>query len=112
MGYDDTKYSGDTITSTDWNDLITDLKSRNEEPTKEFFRGSQCTGSDGTTGRTITLNNISLTTDEKTDVYVNTNKINQSGNVDYSITHNSTQSVITFNVVIWNTDYIEVKYNA
>ena len=60
MAWDDTKVATDDFLSGDWNDMVTDQKLRGI-PAEENKRGSALSGSDGATGRVLTLVNTTLT---------------------------------------------------
>ena len=104
MGWDSTKLTGDDITAQDWNELVTHLKSQTFVITPK--RGSNCSGTDGTANRTLTLNNTSLTDDNKIIIIVNNNALHV--NVDFTTAHSATNSVVTFVNKIWDIDYITV----
>lgn len=66
------------------------------------------TGTSGTSGRTITLNNTLTTTDDGMLIFVNTSFIHTS---EVTIVHNSSSSTITFDSLdIWDGDKITVRY--
>ena len=69
--------------------------------------GSECTGSDGATGRVLTLANTSES-GGPVSVWVENQLISQS---DMTISHKSASSTITFdNIEVFNTDTIKVLY--
>ncbi len=80
----------------------------NMQENTENKRGSDCTGSDGATNRVLTLTNSRLSSNE--DVFVN--GIRLTINVDYTITHNTSNSTITFLGEIYDSDYITVRYQT
>lgn len=82
------------------------IRSGGDLSQKESFLGSELTGANLATGRTITLANISLSKNEmiSVDGFVQTN------GTDYTITHNHNSSVITFIGIIQDTQHIEVLY--
>ena len=105
MSWNDTKNTDDDITSQDWNEMVDYIEGSGAQI--ENNRGSDCTGSDAGTSRTITLNNTKITTDDTVLVFVNGLGLQSA---DYSIAHNAAASVITFVNAIWNTDYIRAVY--
>lgn len=68
-------------------------------------RGSDCTGTDGDTGRVLTLNNTSLTT--IVQVWKGGRYMHSA---DITVAHNSTSSTVTFINEVYDDDYIEVFY--
>ncbi len=69
--------------------------------------GSECSGSDGTTGRVLTLVNTSES-GNPVAIWVEDQLINSS---DYTVSHLSSSSTITFdNINIFDTDTIRVNY--
>jgi len=72
-------------------------------PTKSTIRGSDCTGSDGTTNRTYTITSTPLVSNSVSII------INGTGahyTADWSISGN----IITFLDAIYDTDYIDIDY--
>ena len=74
----------------------------------ESKRGTNLTGDDGDTDRTLTLANICLTQEEGFNVWVN--GANLVPDTEYSVTHDYMDSIITFKNKTWNTDYIKIIY--
>ena len=69
--------------------------------------GSECTGSDGTTGRVLTLTNTSES-GSPVSVWVEDQLISQS---DMTLSHKATSSTITFdNIEVFNGQTIKVLY--
>jgi len=69
--------------------------------------GSECSGSDGSTGRVLTLTNTSET-GNPLSIWVEDQLINPA---DYTASHLSASSTITFdNIEIFDTDTIRVVY--
>lgn len=75
-------------------------------PNTENFDGSDCTGSDEAANRTLTLTNTATSQNEMITV----NGQVQTITTDYTISHNSSSSVITFVRTIFNSDKIDVRY--
>lgn len=74
---------------------------------EENCSGSDCSGSDGATGRILTLQNTSES-GAPVAVWVEDQLIEQA---DMTISHLSASSTITFdNINIYNTDTIRVNY--
>ena len=74
----------------------------------ESKRGSNCTGTDGTTGRTLTLANTQLTSSGGFSTYVNGLLLVPT--TEYTVSHLASSSVITFNNIVWDSDYIVITY--
>ena len=73
---------------------------------REDKAGSDCSGSDGATGRVLTLANTLLTANE--EVFVDGLLVDPS---TYSASHLSSSSTITFTTPkIYNSQYIIVRY--
>jgi len=68
--------------------------------------GSECSGSDGATNRVLTLANSSES-GNPVSVWVEDQLINPT---DYTTSHLSASSTITFSINIYNTDTIKVNY--
>lgn len=71
--------------------------------TKNTIRGSDCSGSDGTTNRTYTISATSLVSNS---VKVLINGTGAHYTADWTISG----STITFLNVVYNTDYIDIDY--
>jgi len=106
MAWDTTKISGDTISSADYNSSVTDQKTRGI-PATESDRGSDCSGSDATTSRVLTLTNTSTTKSGGFQVFVNGLRLYSS---EYSVSHLAANTTITFNNKVWDADYITTDY--
>lgn len=75
--------------------------------TTEEKTGADCSGSDGSTNRVLTLTNTSLSSTE----LVTINGVTQSARAgDYTASHLSTSSTITFLGEIYNDDELTVRY--
>jgi len=106
MAWDDTQTDGvSQITSAKWNAMVTDQKTRGV--TTEQKRGSNCSGSDGDTGRVLTLSNSSTTKSDGFMCFVGGNFLHSA---DLTVNHKSANSTITFTNPVWDSDYIEVIY--
>jgi len=103
MAWDETKSSGDLISSADYNSGVTDQKTRGI-PQSEENRGSDCTGLDSQSNRTLTLSESTI----KSSVVVvkNGTGLHEGAGLDYTISSN----VITFLGPVFNTDYIRTIY--
>jgi len=77
--------------------------------TSENKRGSDCSGTDGNTGRILTLANTSTTQAGGFMVFVN--GLSLVLTTEYTVSHLSASSTVTFVNVIMDTDYIVVIYN-
>ena len=107
MSWDDTKVDAtDDVLAADWNAMVTDQKTRGV-PTSENKRGSDCSGSDADASRVLTLANTSTTKSGGFLVFVNGLSLHSA---DYSATHSSSASTITFTNKVWDNDYITVVY--
>ena len=73
---------------------------------EETRLGSECSGSEGAVGRILTLTNTSET-GAPTTIWIEDQLVAQS---DYTATHLTTSSTITFSIGIFNADTIRVKY--
>lgn len=106
MTWTDTKVdSDDDILAADWNAMVTDQKTRGV--TTEDKRGSNCSLNDGDTSRVLTLANTSTTKSDGFLVVVNGTVLHSA---DYTATHNSSSSTVTFNNPVHDSDYIKVIY--
>lgn len=74
----------------------------------EYFDGSDCTGSDGGSNRTLTLTNTTLTQQDGFMIYVSGLAISLTN--DYTVSHLSTGTVITFLNPIFNDSLIIADY--
>ena len=78
--------------------------------TKEQFLGSDCTGNSGNTDRTLTINNTSLTNNNNFQVFVNNSFLHL--NIDYTISHKESNTVITFLNYLWDDQSITIIYDT
>jgi len=76
--------------------------------TTESKHGSNCSGTDGTVSRTLTMSNVWLTVDEGFSLFVD--GLNLVIDVDFTVTHLYTGSLIKFNNIIFNSQHIEINY--
>lgn len=76
--------------------------------TSESFDGNNCTGNEGATNRTLTLNNSRLTLDNQLKVYVDGFFLHNTN--DFTISHLSSNSTIIFLNSIFNSQKITVIY--
>jgi hypothetical protein len=107
MAWDTPKNPNDIISSSDYNASVSDQKSRGI-PSQEAKNGSDCTGSDGDTGRALTLANASAIKAAGRMIFRNGAFLDPN---DYSITGSPPNDVVTFSGVnIFNTDRIIVVY--
>lgn len=74
----------------------------------ESKRGSDCSGTDGTANRVLTLANTSLTTDDGFMVFVGGLRLVPT--TEYTVSHLSSSSTVTFLNVVYDSDYIVVSY--
>ena len=78
------------------------------EVNTEQFDGSDCSGSDGAAARTLTLTNTALT--QQDGFLVSVAGLNLSLTDEYTISHNSTATVITFVNAVYDDSLIVVNY--
>lgn len=78
--------------------------------TTESLRGSNCSGTDGTANRVLTLANTSLTIAGGFTVIVN--GLTLVPTTEYTITHYTSGSDVTFLNIVNNTDYVVVMYDT
>jgi len=71
----------------------------------ENKRGSDCSSTDGTQNRVLTLANTGLTSNEL--VFVNGLLLHSA---DYTISHLSSSTTITFINYLFDIDYIKIQY--
>ena len=74
----------------------------------ENYTGRDCTGSNGTINRTLTIGNSSKTNNNNFQVFVNNSFLHL--NVDYTVSHKDSNTVITFLNHVWNDQVISVIY--
>ena len=75
-------------------------------PDVENKRGSDCNGSDGDANRVLTLANTALSSNE----FVVVNGLVLHADHDYTVSHKSASSTITFLNAIDDSAYIAVRY--
>ena len=78
--------------------------------TTEHFLGSDCTGSDGGLNRTLTISNTSLTNNNNFLVVVNNSVLHL--NRDYTVSHQTSSTIITFLNYLWDEQNIMVQYST
>lgn len=76
------------------------------ESERESYTGADCTGANNATGRVLTLANIALSKDELIAV----GGMILTPDVDYTISHATTGTTVTFIGIIQNLQNIEVLY--
>ena len=74
----------------------------------EYKSGSDCTGSNGSLNRTLTLSNTSITDSNNFLLYLNGFVLEKD--TQYTIEHNTSNSVITFLVPVWDDQPILAYY--
>ena len=75
----------------------------------ENYDGSDATGSDGDSDRTLTISNTLLTTQDNFQVFVNNSFLHLT--TDYTVSHNTSSTVITFLNALFDNQSISVKYS-
>lgn len=78
--------------------------------TTEYYVGSDCTGSSGSSSRTLTIANSSLTNDNQFQVYLSGLLLTPTS--QYTVVHASSSTVITFVVNVWDDENIAVIYSV
>ena len=78
------------------------------ETKTENYKGSDCTGNDGDKNRTLTISNTGATTNDGFLVYVS--GLALAKDTEYSVTHKSSGTVITFLNRLWDDMTIIVQY--
>jgi hypothetical protein len=76
--------------------------------TTESKRGSNLSGTDGTSGRGLTLSNTQLTQAGGFQVFVNGLLLVLA--TEYTVAHNNSASTLVFLNPVWDSDYIIVNY--
>ena len=104
MAWDSTKSPGDLIASSDYNSGVTDQKTRGV-PQSEDKLGSDCSGVDAATSRTLTLSEDTIKSSGITDIK-NGTSLHEGAALDYTVSSN----VITFVGAVWDVDNIRVVY--
>jgi len=79
-------------------------------PTTESYTGANCTGSSGDTNRVLTLSNTRTTIGNGLIVIVANNALHPT--TDFTVSHKSASSTITFVNSLWNDQNITVIYNV
>jgi hypothetical protein len=104
MAWDSTKSPGDLISSADYNSGVTDQKTRGV-PASEAKLGSDCTGVNAGSNRTLTL---AETTIKSSGIIIikNGTGLHEGAGLDYTIS----SGVITFIGPVWDVDKIRVIY--
>jgi hypothetical protein len=74
----------------------------NLTPKSEGITGTNCTGTDGTTGRTYTLTNLNY--------YSVINFIKQGVDLHEGDDFTISGGIVTFNILVWDTDLISLRY--
>ena len=107
MAWDDTKTANDDFTSSDWNDMVTELKLKVKSPVTETKLGSNCSGSDGNANRTFTLASASADIHSQGfSIWINGTPLHEGAGLDFTRTTN----VLTFLNKIWDVDKIQINY--
>ena len=104
MAWDSTKSPGDLISSDDYNSGVTDQKTRGV-PKSENKLGSDCSGTDAASDRTLTLAEETIK-EAGIMVIKNGTGLHQGAGKDYTVSSN----VITFLGPVWDVDNIRVIY--
>ena len=78
--------------------------------TTEYFTGTDASGSDGGTNRVITLSNVSLT--EQDGMFVHVSGLILSLTSEYTVSHSTTSTQITFLNALWDDMNIIVVYST
>jgi len=76
----------------------------------EIYTGSDCTGSSGNANRTLTLSNTRITVDGGLDIIVSGLSLHPTD--DFTISHQSSSSIITFVNLLWDDQPISVTYEV
>lgn len=107
MAWDDTKQALDDFTSSDYNSMVTDQKTRGV-PQEETSDGSSLSGSDGSTGRVWTLTNTSTIKTNGILVFRNGGLLDST---EYTVTSTGTSDTVTMDSVpVWNVDKLRIIY--
>ena len=104
MGWEDTKSAGDLIASADYNDSVTDQKTRGI-PKSENKTGSDCSGSDAENNRTLTLAESTIKS-AGIIITVNGLTLHEGAGKDFTLSSN----IITFLNKVWDVNEIRVVY--
>ncbi len=73
-----------------------------------YYQGSNCSGLSGATGRTLTIDNTALTSTAGFLVAVDRSFF--ALNTDYTVSHSTTSTIITFVNAVWDEQAIVVNY--
>ena len=73
--------------------------------------GNECSLNNGDLNRILTLSNVNLTS-TKDDFFVVLDTFYLTENIHYTVTHNSSGTIITFLIPVWDTQIILVNYLA
>ena len=104
ISWDSTKSPGDLISSADYNSSVTDQKTRGV-PQDENKLGSDCSGTDAGSNRTLTLAESTIKSAGIT-IIKNGTGLHQGAGKDYTVSSN----IITFLGPVWDVDNIGVTY--
>ena len=104
ISWDSTKSPGDLISSANYNSGVTDQKTRGV-PQAENKLGSDCSGTDAGSNRTLTLAEDTIKADGIT-VIKNGTSLHEGAGKDYTVS----SSIITFLGPVWDVDNIRVIY--
>lgn len=74
----------------------------------EYYTGADCTGSNGDAERTLTISNTGTTTDN--GFLVNVSGLTLSITSEFTVSHKSTNTVITFANKLWDSQTIVIEY--
>ena len=75
-------------------------------PIQESYTGADCSGTDGASGRVLTLANTSTSATEA----VFLDGVRLVRNTQYTVSHLSSSSTVTFLIAVWDTQSIIVDY--
>lgn len=78
--------------------------------TTEEYTGSDATGTSGSTNRVLTINNQAKTSDNGFNVYVDTFFLHK--NTDFTVSHKTQNSQITFLNPLFDSQIISVQYDT
>lgn len=103
IAWDDSKSPGDLIKSAEYNNQVSDQKSRAKFLDTETYTGSDCSGNNGETNRVLTLGNSELT--RGLLVFVEGRTISPD---NITVTHNDSGTTVEFINAIYDLDEIVV----
>ena len=72
----------------------------------EEFTGADCSGTNGSSNRVLTIGNVRETSNDSFQVFVNNSFLHSS--IDYSVDHNESNTQITFLNPVWDDQKITV----